>query len=202
MNFLAHLYLADETPESIIGNMLGDFIDADFREKYSPEICRGIVMHQKIDQFTDSHPVFRQSKRRIDKDYRHLKGIMIDLFYDHFLAKNWQDYSDEPLEDFCERIYETFQAHKSLLAPRLQRILPYMIEENWLTSYRRFEGIGWALSGISRRISRKNILASGLSQLEENYDGFDKDFQAFFPELSSFANELILAGKSPDNPAE
>lgn len=199
MNFLAHLYLADETPESIIGNMLGDFINADFRSKYSPEICRGIVMHQKIDQFTDSHPIFLQSRQRIHDDYRHLKGIMIDLFYDHFLAKNWQDYADEPLEDFCDRIYDIFQAHKSLLAPRLQRILPYMIEENWLTSYRGFEGIGWALSGISRRISRKNILASGLGQLEANYEELATDFRAFFPELANYANEIILADKASDN---
>ena len=85
MNFLAHLYLADDTPHSLIGNMLGDFVNGDFRSRYNTEICRGILLHRKVDVFTDNHPVFLHSKRRISNEYRLLKGIMVDLFYDHFL---------------------------------------------------------------------------------------------------------------------
>ena len=183
MNFLAHLYLADDTAESLIGNMLGDFAGIDFRKKYRPEVCEGILMHREIDKFTDSHPVFRQSRRRISKEYRHLKGVMIDLFYDHYLAKNWSDYSTVSLETFCSNVYQTFESHKMELAPRLQRIFPFMIEENWLLSYRETDGIDQALHGISRRISRKNILASGVEELDLHYDDFEADFRRFFPQL-------------------
>lgn len=194
MNFLAHVYLAENTPESIVGNMLGDFVNAGFREKFRPEIVRGIIMHQQIDMFTDSHPVFLRSMGRIDGKYRRLKGIMIDLFYDHFLAKHWAQYSDEPLEAFCERIYGIFEQHVSLLSPRLQRILPYMINDNWLLSYRHPEGIGWALSGLSRRISRENRLAESIEQLHQHYEGFESDFREFFPEVVKFAAELKNGG--------
>ncbi len=190
MNFLAHLYLADNTPDSIIGNMLGDFVGMDFRETYNAEICRGIIQHRKIDRFTDSHPIFLQSKKRISNDYRLLKGVMVDIFYDHYLAKNWPDYSEVTLEEFCSYVYDIFLDYRPNLPPRLQSMIPIMVAENWLLSYREVEGIASVLNGMSRRISRKNNLANGAEELLKHYREFENDFKTFFPKLIAYVNSL------------
>lgn len=190
MNFLAHLYLADNTPESLVGNMLADFVDSEFRNHYPEEISRGIVLHRKVDVFADRHPVFRRSKGRIGEEYRHLKGIMVDIFYDHFLAKNWPDYSALPLEDFCDHAYGVFMEYRALAPPRFQRMLPLMIAGNWLLSYRHLEGIARVLTGMSGRLSRKNRLAEGISELRAHYREFEADFREFFPGLVSYVEDV------------
>lgn len=187
MNFLAHLYLAEPTPASILGNMLGDFVDGEFRQHYSAEICRGILLHRAVDKFTDNHPVFRRSKSRLDGRYRLLKGIVVDVFYDHFLACRWSDYSPQPLEDFCKQVYRIFEAHNHLVPARLQHILPRMISENWLLSYRERDGIARVLKGLSGRLSRPNHLADSIAELDHYYAVLEGDFQEFFPQLVEFA---------------
>lgn len=194
MNFLAHLYLADNTPFSLLGNMLGDFAESNFRERYNEEICRGIVLHRKVDSYTDSHEIFRRSKKRIGERYRLLKGIMVDIFYDHFLARNWDDYSAMSLEDYCDYVYGVFTEYQSLVPPRMQRMLPVMISGNWLLSYRRMEGIAWVLKGMSGRLSRRNNLAEGIEELRNHYDGLESDFREFFPQLIDFADSLKRDG--------
>jgi acyl carrier protein phosphodiesterase len=195
MNFLAHLYLADDTPYSILGNMLGDFAESDFRERYNEEICRGIILHRKVDIFTDSHEIFLRSKRRVSDEYRLLKGIMIDIFYDHFLAKNWDFYSHTPLEDYSNYVYEIFATHQSLVPLRLQQMLPVMISGNWLLSYREIKEITWVLKGMSGRLSKKNKLAQGIEELQKNYDELENDFRKFFPRLVDYADDLKKNGQ-------
>lgn len=190
MNFLAHLYLSDNTPYSLLGNMLGDFVNGDFREKYNEEICRGIVLHRKVDIFTDSHEIFQRSKQRISNEYRLLKGIMIDIFYDHFLAKHWEDYSGVPLKEYCDQVYAVFNEYQSIVPPRLQRMLPIMISGNWLLSYRRLEGIEWVLKGMSGRLSRQNKMAEGIGELRNHYEELEEDFREFFPQLIEYADSL------------
>lgn len=190
MNYLAHLYLADESAESVIGNMLADFVKDDFREKYSAEICRGILLHRKIDVFTDTHPVFIESRNRLDERYRLLKGIIIDVFYDHFLARNWEQFSSVPLEQFCRRVYTIFHKNRFLLPERLQKFLPRMIAENWLLSYREVEGIRWTLSGLSNRLSRKNRMAESVAELYRHYEVLQSDFMEFFPGVIEYVESV------------
>ncbi len=189
MNFLAHLYLADNTPESLLGNMLGDFVDGDFRQRYSPEICRGIMLHRQVDKYTDSHPVFLRSTRRLNNRYRLMRGLIMDIFYDHFLARYWEEYSPEPLETFSQRVYRIFEEQAHLLPARLQQMLPIMVEGDWLLLYREIEGIRWVMRGMSNRLSRPNPLADSVEELQRCYAGLEADFREFFPLLIKFVEQ-------------
>ena len=190
MNYLAHLYLADETAHSLVGNLLGDFAPGDCSRRYHPEICRGILMHRQIDRFTDSHPLFVRSRNRIHRDFGLFRGVMVDIFYDHFLARNWELYSKTRLEDFCALVYEILLEQEPILPARLREILPRMVSQNWLLSYRKKESIASALRGIGRRFSRKNNLAEGFQEFQYHYHSLENDFQEFFPELIQHARQI------------
>jgi len=194
VNFLAHLYLSDGQRDLILGNMIADFISPPMETGYAKGVIEGIRLHRQIDAFTDSHPVFRRSKSRISSRFRLLKGIMVDLFYDHFLARHWNAYHPLALEDFCEEHYQLLEAHTAQLPERLAYILPYMRSQNWLVSYRDVSGIQEAFRGLSRRISRKNNLAEGVSELRDNYPELEVDFLQFFPELQAFCREWRANG--------
>jgi len=187
MNYLAHLFLSDGTPESLIGNLLGDFVKGSIENIYSLKIIEGIYLHRKIDSFTDSHPIFRSSKRLIALDRRRFSGIMIDVFYDHFLAKNWSNYSSIPLPDFTNYVYQVLQENQKILPEQLKNILPDMIAHDWLASYRETSTINRAINGISRRIKRKNNLFGGVEELLLNYQQLQSDFSIFFPELINYS---------------
>ena len=187
MNYLAHLFLSDGTPESLIGNLLGDFVKGSIENIYSLRIIEGIYLHRKIDSFTDSHPIFRASKRLISVDRRRFSGIMIDVFYDHFLAKNWSNYSSIPLIDFTNHVYQVLQDNKKILPDRLKNILPDMIAYDWLASYRETAAINRAINGLSRRIKRQNNLFGGVEELFLNYQQLQADFSMFFPELIDYS---------------
>jgi acyl carrier protein phosphodiesterase len=204
MNYLAHAYLSSDSPEMILGGMLGDFVKGSFQGRYAPEICRGIALHRQIDCFTDSHSVIRASKQIISPGRRRFAGIMIDLFCDHFLAKHWGRYWDQlslwgtegrvalplpqrSLHDFSQHVYRTLLDRQEILPDRLRRILPYMVEQNWLTSYQDISNIGRALNGISQRLKRQNTLFNSVEELEQNYHFFEQTFEAFFPQLILFA---------------
>lgn len=197
MNYLAHFYLADGSPDALVGSLLGDFVKADDHADYPPEIQRAILSHRKIDSFTDAHPVISRSKRRLSDTHRHTKGILIDLFYDHFLARNWGDYAKVPLPEFTRHVYQTLTGYQDILPHRMQRMLPYMITDDWLGSYTDVENIERALKGLSRRLTRSNSLGQGVADLETNYAAFQSDFRAFFPELSAYVASLEGASPGP-----
>ncbi|MDY6901993.1 MAG: ACP phosphodiesterase [Cyanobacteriota bacterium] len=187
MNYLAHLFLSDGTPESLIGNLLGDFVKGSIENIYPLKIIEGIHLHRKIDSFTDSHPIFRSSKRLIGLDRRRFSGIMIDVFYDHFLAKNWSNYSSIAIDDFTHHVYQVLQENKKILPERLKNILPDMISHDWLASYREISTIDRAINGLSRRIKRNNNLFGGVEELFLNYQQLQTDFSMFFPELIDYS---------------
>ncbi len=186
MNYLAHLFLSDGTPESLIGNLLGDFVKGSIENIYSTQIIKGIYLHRKIDCFTDSHPIFRSSKRLISLNRRKFSGMMIDVFYDHFLAKNWSEYSNIGLNDFTNSVYQVLQENKNLLPERLKSILPDMIANDWLASYRETSTINRAINGLSHKIKRENNLLGGVEELFLNYQQLQVDFSKFFPELIDY----------------
>ncbi len=190
MNFLAHMFLAGDDEPLILGNMIADFIRHGEGANYPLDIQRGIWLHRRIDAFTDPHPVVLKSIGRIDSRFHLLKGVMVDLFYDHFLARLWDDYAPEKLEAFTTRIYAILHANEEELPPRLRRILPYMSEQNWLVNYRDLEGIDRALGGISRRISRPNRLAEGGEALRNHYAELETDFREFFPLLQDYVKNI------------
>lgn len=190
MNYLAHFYLANGSPDALVGSLLGDFVKGDDHADYPPEIQRAILIHRKIDSFTDAHPVVSRSKRRLSDIHRHTKGILIDLFYDHFLAGNWGDYATVPLPEFTRQVYRALTGYRDILPHRAQRMLPYMITDDWLGSYTEVDNIGRALRGLSRRLTRPNSLGQGAGELETHYADLKRDFRAFFPELVDYAAGL------------
>ena len=186
MNYLAHLFLADNTPESLVGAMLGDFVKGAAKNNYAPVIQHNIELHRRIDSFTDAHPIVRASKTLIAPERRRFAGVLLDIFFDHYLARHWDRFSDVALDVFTANVYAALHAHHELLPERLQRMLPFMKAENWLGSYARVEWIELTLQRMSRRLRRGEILASGGEELRRHYDRFETDFLMFFPDLRSF----------------
>ena len=186
MNYLAHLYLAGPEPDALLGSLMGDFVKGPVRG-YPPAIEQALILHRRIDSFTDMHPRVKESRARISLARRRFAGIMLDVFYDHYLACNWADYSSEPLHDFTRRIYDLLRAQHARLPWRLQAIAPRMAETDWLGSYRHVEAVHLALDRMSRRLKRQNRLAGAGVELEANYAALEKDFRVFFPDVVRFA---------------
>ncbi|MBI3652999.1 MAG: DUF479 domain-containing protein [Acidobacteria bacterium] len=190
MNYLAHLYLAEDSPHSVIGNLLGDFVKGSISDSYPSEIRQGIELHRKVDRFTDAHVVVRSSLKLISPARRRFAGVIVDMFYDHLLAKNWESYSTTPLRLFSQKVYGVLTEHHNLLPQRLQQMLPYIIKEDWLTSYREINTIDQALNRISNRLAkrfqRENALLNAAKELEANYQQLESHFHSFFPDLIDY----------------
>jgi len=186
MNFLAHAYLAGNSEPLLIGNFIADFVKGSQIDQFDSDIIQGILMHRKIDDFTDNHPVFKRSRKRILLKYRHYSGVIIDLYYDHFLARNWEIYASQPLEQFVDRIYSTMQDHFQIMPQRVQYMLPYMIKYNWLVNYGTIDGIHRSLKGLSRRTNHYSGMEYAAKDLVEKYNEFEMDFSEFFPEIMEF----------------
>lgn len=192
MNFLAHGYLSGDSESVLVGNFIGDFVKGKRMDNYSPEIASGILLHRKIDEYTDSHPVVFRSRNRIRSNYRHYTGVVIDIFYDHLLAVNWKNYHYQPLATFCKHIYDVVYSHYDILPRRAQEMIPWMVKYNWLLNYATFEGIDRALKGLSKRTAFKSGMENGVTDLREHYEFFAKDFSEFFPDLVQFVKNCSL----------
>jgi len=181
MNFLAHLVLSPKETDFISGNIAADFLRGSDRKFVSKGVQSGILMHQFVDQFTDTHALVKTSKDRVKKHFRLLSGVLVDVFYDHFLAKDFEHIANVSLEEFCEFIYETLGKNISELPPRLQRFVPVMIRENILYSYRKLSGVQTALSRINLRMTKKFSVYLAMAILNDRYEFFENDFRQYFP---------------------
>jgi acyl carrier protein phosphodiesterase len=196
VNWLAHIYLSEPTPEFRLGNILPDFARPHELHHLSSEIQRGIACHHRIDAFTDRHPIVRQSICRIPAPHRRFAPILIDLMYDHFLAANWQDYSEIPLAKFSAENYKSFQILAAQLPKPVADALASMAEQDWLTSYSTLRGIEVALSRTSKRFSKPVNLAGAIPVIELNYEDLHTDFREFFSELRQHV--LVTLGESKE----
>lgn len=193
MNYLAHLYLTDQNDDGWLGALLGDFVKGPLHERYGEAITRAIVLHRNIDTFTDAHEVILRSKARVSMERRRYAGIMVDMFYDHFLAKHWQTFDDRPLSDFTARVYALLGQRHAMLPERLQRVAPSMARMDWLGSYAQVDSVRTALDNMGRRLTRENRLLDSADELEAHYTGFEADFRAFMPDVRAFAGGRRLA---------
>ncbi len=191
MNFLAHIYLSGNNKETTIGNFIGDFVKGKQTENYTDPIKNGILLHRHIDQFTDSHPVVLESKKRLRPTYRHYSPVITDVFYDHFLAVNWNSFSNEDLEEFTLDFYSFANQYKDIFPERAQRMFYYMEKDNWLFNYRLKEGIGRALTGMSRRTAYDSKMDQAQEDLEKDYDKYQEEFNEFFPDLISSCKSYL-----------
>lgn len=181
MNFLAHLVLSPKEADFISGNIAADFLKGTDRKSVSEGVRSGILMHQFVDQFTDTHVLVKRSKDRVKKHFRLLSGVLVDMFYDHFLAKNFEHIANISIEEFCEYIYETLEKNLSELPPRLQQFVPVMIRENILFSYREAAGIQTALTRINLRMTKKFSVRSAMAIFSDLYEFLENDFRIYFP---------------------
>ncbi|MEO8630742.1 MAG: ACP phosphodiesterase [Betaproteobacteria bacterium] len=189
MNLLAHALLSDGTTDGLLGSLMGDFVKGPLDERYRAAIRHGLVLHRRVDSFTDAHPVVAGSRARIIGARRRYAGILVDMFYDHFLARHWDDYSAEPLERFTTRVYAALLSHKHELPERLQQLAPNIASADWLGSYRDVAAIGIAVDRLGQRLTRGNALLGSVAELVSNYDAFRTDFRRFFPDVVLLACE-------------
>lgn len=190
MNFLAHLYLSKHAEELMIGNFIADAVKGKNFDAYSPGVIQGIKMHREIDAYTDSHQITKQSAARLMPRYRKYAGVLVDVFYDHFLAANWAQYHDESLADFAENVYQIMQNQLLDLPPKTQHMLPYMIQHNWLVNYSKIEGIQRTLTGMASRTSFVSNMQFATEELAFYYQDFDQEFKLFFADARKHFGDL------------
>ncbi|MCK5823501.1 MAG: acyl carrier protein phosphodiesterase [Bacteroidales bacterium] len=183
MNFLAHTYLSGNSEEIRIGNFIGDFVKGNDYNNYSLKIKKGIIYHREIDDFTDKHKIVKKSKQRLQSKYNKYSGIIIDIFYDHFLAKNWNSYSTISLDDFSTQFYAQLKSNYSILPLKAKEIIPSVINNNWFKTYSTLEGIEKVLNGMSKRTSLPNNTKFAIETINKNYALFEKEFYLFINEI-------------------
>lgn len=170
----------------MVGNFIADFVKGKKKDDYPEKIRKGIELHRFIDDFTDHHPLTDVSKNRLRPKYGKYSGVIVDLYYDHFLAKDFHLYSGHSLKEYSEKTYVVIQQYHEWLPEGVKYFLPFMIERNWLLNYATVEGIGRALTGLSKRVSFENKMDESVLDLKEKYADFENDFNRFFPELITF----------------
>ncbi|WP_264564259.1 acyl carrier protein phosphodiesterase [Flavobacterium sp. N3904] len=193
MNFLAHIYLSGDNDLIKIGNFMADGIRGKHFETYPSEIQKGIILHRFIDTYTDAHPVFRDSTKRLHQNYHHYAGVIVDVFYDHFLAKNWNTYSDENLIDFTNNFYQSLRDNFDFLSERAKGMMPYMIEYNWLVSYQTVEGISRILTQMDSRTKNESKMRFSPNELVEYYSEFENEFIVFFEDLRVQSHQKLIS---------
>lgn len=176
-----------------LGNFMADGIKGKDYKKYPKEIQVGVRLHREIDTFTDAHPTVRQSTKRLHENYSHYSGVIVDILYDHFLAKNWSRYSSVPLDLYVDNFYQILTTHAELLTPRTQKMAPYMIAGNWLLSYAKIEGIQGVLTGMNRRTNNISGMDKATDELRTYYEEFESEFTSFFEELRVFSKEKLTS---------
>ena len=194
MNYLAHLYLAGPTDASRIGNLLGDFVKgtpASLEGDYPVEVIAGIVMHRKLDRFTDRHEQFLRARSLLAPERRRFAGIVVDIFFDHFLSRHWHEYSVQPLPLFIEAVHASLQRHPDWLSPKLAAVAPRLRSENWLHRYGSPEGITRTLERVARRSPRIAPIKDSIEDLLGKYNTFEETFLRFFPDARAFAATLL-----------
>jgi len=193
MNYLAHIFLSEGQPNVMIGNFIADSIKGSKYSTYPSEIQKGILLHRQIDTITDAHPAFRNSTKRLHKNYGHYSGIIVDIFYDHFLAKNWAEYSDVPLADYIQEFYKILRNNFDVLPANIQKMAPLMMDSNWLLSYANLEGIDRVLGGMNRRTKNKSGMDKAGHELKTYYTLFEADFKVVMKDLQKLSTAYLAA---------
>ena len=192
MNYLAHAYLSFNDSEILAGNMISDFVKGRKKFDFSLTIQQGIALHRAIDQFTDFHPITQEAKSYFKKDYRLYAGAFIDVVYDHFLANDKNEFSNErELDSFCQSTYVNLQKNSSVFPEKFLQMLPHMKEQNWLFHYNSREGIEKSFGGLVRRAVYLSESAIAFSIFNDYYLELEKCYQLFFPELKKFSAQYV-----------
>lgn len=191
MNYLAHIFLSGDNDLLKIGNFMADSIRGNKYLDYPTEIKKGILLHRYIDTFTDSHPIYRKSKHRLHEKYGHYSGVIMDIVYDHYLAKNWSKYSTIDLEDYADNFYQLLQDNYDVLTDKIKGMMPYMIARNWIVSYASIAGMEMILFQMDYRTKHRVNMQEAIVELQEFYEEFEEEFGLFFEELRQHCIEKL-----------
>lgn len=192
MNLLAHFTLSGtHNPELTAGNFLGDFVKGKKFEKFPAGIKKGILLHRAIDNYTDHHPLVMQSKRRLYSRYHHYSAVLVDIYYDHFLAFQFQEFNPKPLAKFAQEIYTQLEEQKDQLTDKAGFVLPYLKRDNWLLNYRTLEGIDRACKGIAGRSPYASNMEKGLEGLKTHYTPLEAEFRIFYGEIQEYVKDWL-----------
>jgi len=202
MNFLAHLKLSGDHEKIMLGNFIADHIRGNKIHHFPQEIIDGIMLHRKIDYYTDHHPAFIQTRTRLHKKYHKYAGVIADIFYDHFLARNWDDYSEISLSHYTSYSYGILLRNYTILPRKTKQLLPFIIMQNWLASYGKFDGLTRAFDMMARRAKNKSNMEFAVEDLRADYDLYKADFERFFPDIAAFCEKelgILFPGEKWEN---
>ena len=191
MNFLAHAHLSGENTNILFGNFIADAVKGNASTSYKDEILDGITLHRKIDTFTDAHPIHKKSRNLIRSDFGKYSGVVIDIYYDHFLAKQWDVYASVPLKQYTSWVYKQISKKYLLLPNATKRFLPFMISQNWLLNYANYQGLDRIFHGMDRRTKFNSGMSSAVEILKINYEPLKNDFNSFYPELLEYVKKQL-----------
>lgn len=192
MNFLAHAHLSQDNEDIIFGNFIADSIKGKSYLKFRQDIISGILLHRNIDTFTDRHPIVKHSKSIVRENFGKYSGIVVDIYYDHFLARNWEFYHNEELARYSTKVYLILAKRFLLLPGRVRRILPFMIGQNWLTGYANLNDLKRVFKGMDWRTNNVSGMGNAVEILKENYDLLYSDFKEFYGELELYSKQRLL----------
>lgn len=192
MNFLAHLYLAGNDEGLIIGNFIADMVKGKAYLDYPEPIRDGIIQHRKIDSFTDTHPVFRKTKHRTLKEQGPYSGVVVDIFYDHFLATEWARFSNKNLNEFVSSKYRLLIKNYRVLPQRARFILPFMVRQNWLVNYANLPNLALIFDRMDRRTNYNSGMKTSVDTLQKYYPEIRNDFLSFMPEIIHYIQEKSI----------
>lgn len=190
MNYLAHAYLSFDSDEILVGNIISDFVKGRKKLNYPLTIQNGIALHRAIDTFTDAHHATKLAKRVFAPHYRLYSGAFVDIVYDHFLATDIAVFTEETLEVFSEKVYGILDRYVNFFPERFARMFPYMRLQNWLFNYRTKWGTESSFGGLVRRARYIDESETAASLFEEHYKTLRECYDAFFPDVKSFAYKM------------
>ncbi|HVE69797.1 MAG TPA: ACP phosphodiesterase [Thermoanaerobaculia bacterium] len=193
MNHLAHLFLAGDTAESLIGNLAGDFVKGPLGDRFAPAVRDGIMHHRRVDAFTDTHPAVSAFRRVLIPEHGHYSRVIADMFLDHFLALRFDEFAGESLESFLRRTYALIDPREAELPGLLRYVYPRIRDEQWLESYREIDGIHHALANISRRFTRRPRLETATRHLVDSRPELERRFEEFLPAVMEFSSRTAAA---------
>ncbi len=195
MNILAHLYLSGGINHLMLGNFMGDFVKGKQFQDYPEEIKAGIMLHREIDTFTDNHPAHKSSRDRFRKFYGLHSGIVTDILYDHFLAKEWNSFHKKPLEEYIQQVYSYIEMNIIYVPERLKSLTPNIISNNWLIMYKSLDGIERVLTGMSKKTSLPSNYKQAMDIITLFYREFDKEFNQIIADLHKMVEKNLYLTK-------
>jgi acyl carrier protein phosphodiesterase len=191
MNFLAHLYLSGDSDEIKLGNFIGDFVKGNKYQNYPEMVAYGIRLHRSIDSFTDSHADVKACMQLLKPGYGRFSGVVVDIFFDHFLASNWSEYSPVTLRQFARQAHSLFLSNFLMLPMRVKQFLPFLIQHKRLESYAQKENLLQVLEIMSKRTSLPSNSEYAMAMLHQEYHLFEKLFRSFFLELTDYVENVF-----------